>query len=844
LDDLAGEIAALVAQGGSPEELQRRVAELLAAHGLASTHHRGSVRVPVDLTRSAATWSELGRDDATTEEISVLTDRYELLGTLGRGGMGTVRRARDVQLNRVVALKSIHPNPDPLARTRFLAEAQVTAQLQHPNIVPAYDVGQLPNGSLYYTMKLVAGRTLAAMILMLHVRQRGTDSHAGVTMHQLLRVFHRTTEAMAYAHARGVVHRDLKPSNIMVGDFGETLVVDWGLAKVLGDAPETQAVRTTRSTDDSMNTQVGTVTGTPAYLAPELTTGEVHRVTLASDVYSLGAILYEILCGQPPYSGSNKHQVLARAVLGAAPEPDSRTNRQLDTELVALCAASMARDPRRRLRDAGVLSERMGAWLEGTRRRTAALAEVDVADALEARARSLADDAAGNERQAAEILDRTHSHEPVERKRPGWRHQDEAAKLRRQIRVVTQERLQHLTQALNLVADLPEAHHRLGDIYRKRHAEAEAARDHALAAELEVLLRAHDTGVHAAYLARSATLSLQTDPQGGEALLFDLVEEDRRLVPRFHRSLGPTPLVEVPIESGSQLLLLRFPGRPDVRYPLCPRREEHWDGRAPNGHTVPIVLPGELREGALYVPAGETTLGGDTDALGAGVRRRVWVDAFHIQQHPVTNEQYLAFLNDLVLRGGDPSRWEPRQPGSAGSLGAPVYGRDIDGRYGLQPDVDGDLWQPRYPVLLVTVACARRYARWLSDRSGLAWRLPTSAEWEKAARGVDGRHFPWGDFLDPNWCCHRSSHQERPLPATVDDYPGDVSIYGVRGMAGNAIELCDDAYDEATANNPEAPRVGKGTGWHMTARAARCAARHLIGDGYRSQAVGFRLVHS
>ena len=239
--------------------------------------------------------------------------RYQDIGLLGIGGMGEVRLVQDRQLGRAIAMKIIKRELSSSATTqaRFIAEAQATAQLQHPGIVPVHELGTLPDGRHYFTMTRVRGRTLAEVIS--GVQAVSTEGSweitpAGWTFRRLIDVFHRVCESVAYAHDCGVIHRDLKPENIMLGSHGEVLVLDWGLAKVRGqrdiaaeqgdfdlddsNASTPQRVVTQRSSDDSQATRMGVVTGTPAYMAPEQASGEIDLIDERSDVYALGAMLY------------------------------------------------------------------------------------------------------------------------------------------------------------------------------------------------------------------------------------------------------------------------------------------------------------------------------------------------------------------------------------------------------------------------------------------------------------------------------------------------------------------------------------------------------------------------
>ena len=234
--------------------------------------------------------------------------RYQLQGEIARGGMGAILKGRDVDLGRDLAIKvlleSHQGNPEVVSR--FIEEAQIGGQLQHPGIVPVYELGTFPEPDRrpYFAMKLVKGRTLAALL-----HERTDPAH---DLPRFLSIFEQVCQTMAYAHARGVIHRDLKPSNVMVGSFGEVQVMDWGLAKVLprgGIADEAGAqpvqetvIMTVRSgsAGSGSESQAGSVLGTPAYMAPEQARGEVERIDERADVFGLGAILCEILTGRPP----------------------------------------------------------------------------------------------------------------------------------------------------------------------------------------------------------------------------------------------------------------------------------------------------------------------------------------------------------------------------------------------------------------------------------------------------------------------------------------------------------------------------------------------------------------
>ena len=258
-------------------------------------------------------------------------DAYEIGDVLGHGGMGRIRMVRDRRLGRIVAMKELL-FLTPALTARFVREARVAAALQHPNIIPVYDVGCFPDGTPFYTMRLVNGCTL-------HQALSRVDKLAD-RMALLPRVI-AAAEAIAFAHANGVVHRDLTPANILVGDFGETVVIDWGLAKDLRPDGDRVAPKFQTGTTQMVLTARGDVIGSPAYMPLEQATGGDTDARV--DVYAIGAILYHLLTGSAPYVGRSHEAILAQ-VRDAEPEPVRRRAKRAPAALAAIVAKAMARD--------------------------------------------------------------------------------------------------------------------------------------------------------------------------------------------------------------------------------------------------------------------------------------------------------------------------------------------------------------------------------------------------------------------------------------------------------------------------------------------------------------------
>ncbi len=276
--------------------------------------------------------------------------RYRKVRDHAKGGLGVVYVARDAELNREVALKEIQDRhaDNPSSRARFLIEAEITGGLEHPGIVPVYGLGSYDDGRPFYAMRFIRGDSLKESIAAFHADEslKADPGARTLELQKLLRRFLDVCNAIDYAHSRGVLHRDLKPDNVMVGRYGETLVVDWGLAKSVdrpeGDWPE--ASLSPSSASGSAETIPGSIIGTPAYMSPEQAEARFDLLGPASDVYSLGATLYALLTGHPPMRGKSLDEILANVRRGQFPRPRDQA-RWLDPALEAVCLKAMALKP-------------------------------------------------------------------------------------------------------------------------------------------------------------------------------------------------------------------------------------------------------------------------------------------------------------------------------------------------------------------------------------------------------------------------------------------------------------------------------------------------------------------
>jgi len=314
------------------------------------------------------------QDDAfaTTDAPLSSGTRYQILRPHAEGGLGKVFVARDAEFNREVALKEIQPHyaHDQVARARFTVEAEITGRLEHPGIVPVYGLGNYADGRPYYAMRFIRGESLKEAINRYHDSARAkaaTDSERAVQLRQLLGRFIDVCQAVQYAHDRGVLHRDLKPANVMLGKYGETLVVDWGLAKADGKNvepallhEEPQLVPASGSAVEP--TQMGTMVGTLQYMSPEQAIGRVDLVGPATDVFALGATLYHLLTGQAPYQASKREELIA-AVREARFPPPRQIKKCVAPALESICLQALAANPVERYASASELVKDLERWL-------------------------------------------------------------------------------------------------------------------------------------------------------------------------------------------------------------------------------------------------------------------------------------------------------------------------------------------------------------------------------------------------------------------------------------------------------------------------------------------------
>ena len=751
-------------------------------------------------------------------------DRYELLSLLGKGGMGQVWLAHDRVMQREVALKTL---TQPLRESeelqrQLMLEAQITGLLEHPSIVPIYELGNLLQEGPYYAMRVVREQSLE--VILKEMRQ----GQGRYTLSQLAAILRTALLALQYAHDHGVIHRDLKPENLLIGAYGEVFVIDWGVAHV-----DNRKLKHRGLEPVAFPLQPGMLVGTPHYMAPEQARGDNDAIDHRTDVYAMGVVLYELLTLTPLHEADHLLALLFKAAEAPVQAPSDRApDRDIPPVLEEICLKALAKEPADRFQSAQEMARELELYLEGIKdlqRRQRLCAEIiEQAAAYRRHYAHVQEAYARSQDELFAMQRKVQSHAPTHEKEQLWQLEQRCDDLRMEVEQAFGDTILHYGQALQHIPDHREARQALADLYWERFERAEISKDDASAAYFEGLVRQYNDGRYNTLLAGVSTLHVRTQPELAATLR--LYRYERRL-----NRLSPvlqftklSPLLDEKLAHGSYLLTLEAPGYISLRVPLLLRRQQEL--------TLNLALrPTQALPEDMVIITGGEFLSGSIQPLNLARNRKTLKD-FAIMRHPVTCAQYAEFLNDRQAMTVEQAL--THAPRLKVDQHTKIYFDLRDGVFCVPTEDDeGDAWDPQWPICLISYYDACAYARWRSGRDGVPMRLPTALEWEKAARGVDGRLYPWGNRFDASFCNVRESSRGRPMPVAVGTFAHDCSPYGVIDMAGNIAEWTSTWDDEA-----QDTKIIQGAAFALPSFVARLDWTIDAPASFPYSAYGFRLV--
>jgi len=650
--------------------------------------------------------------------------RYEILEELGRGAMGVVYKARDPKIDRLVAIKVIAPGDgaDPAEleqrRDRFQREARAAGRLTHPNIVTIHDVGE-EKGRAYLVMELIEGEPLDHLL----------RARRPLPLDQILSIADQVASALDYAHANSIIHRDIKPANILLTKDGVAKVSDFGIARIVG----------------TETTQTGQISGTPTYMSPEHFSG--LKLDGRSDIFSFGAVLYELVSGEQAFPGETISNVMYR-IINEDPIPLRRLNPDLPPALDVCLRKALAKDRARRYAKAADLARDLRTAI----RKGPLPADSKIAATVKMPSRR-------------EVQPR------VSRGRPLWPWILLGGGILVALVLMLGPRMRARVAPRAIPTPPPVSQPAEDEVARPKAAAEEAARH------------------------KPAEEEAQRRAEAGR-----LAEERRQLEEEKARLAKQQAALEGERKKAAEQAA----------------RRKAIETEAPRISAGAVQRRGEDNAEMVYIPAGTFTMG---DTHGDGLpnekpSHQVSVQAFWIDRAEVTFAQIARIVR---AAGARPKLERLRE----------LRGRD------------------QHPAIHVTWHDASAYCRMVGKR------LPTEAEWEYAARGTDGRRYPWGETWDPDRARVEGSGRGQGA-APVGSHPSGASPFGVLDMAGNVWEWTsslEKPYPYVTTDGREdpsapGPRVIRGGAWKMKPRALRTTSRHSADPATRAPIIGFRCAQS
>jgi serine/threonine protein kinase/formylglycine-generating enzyme required for sulfatase activity len=759
---------------------------------------------------------------------------YSDVALIGEGSYGEVHGARDVLLGREVAIKSLKERfrDNDIIVDRFLKEARGTAQLEHPNIMPVHEMGVGNEFGVYFTMKKIEGEDLKEILVKLQANTAFYEKT--YPLNYLLEIFLAVCNGVAFAHSKGVIHRDLKPANIMVGEYGEVLILDWGLVKQVGteEMSGNQVQLNMDDADAGMMTLDGAISGTPNYMAPEQADGRIKDVDFQSDVYGLGAILYHVLTYHPPFERAQIRQLLENVKNGDFIPPRKRfPERRIPRELEAICLKAMSRHPVTRYRSVEDLAQDVRNYIANfdvraykaprwvrfwkTCKRNPVKSSVTVAAvaalalAFGAQRAMLYGTYSSNMERAAGLhhlgsalideatalydeLQTLYAASELKKKTP------RETQLKRLFDEKRTAAAALYDVEVGLYESIPEPYKRKPAVHqgyirvmgRRVDFNLHCRQYNAARRAFEtVRLRSAQPDVHvsAERTQRLDAIQRRVDGQGRleitgpedvhDVIVWPLVdaEGDPRRLSGDAIKRGKLPMQLDNIKKGSYVLQVTIGTGGMIPYPVF---IDHGEQKQ-----LVLEIPDAVPAGMVYIPAGDFIFGGEDSRFYR--EHRLSLSAFYIRKHEVTVAEYLEFWQNLSV------------PALKSEYMSRIRFREQERRYTDAWDGQGNLLDGlrlEYPVVGIPRKAAEAFCEWKSRQTGAIIRLPTAAEWEKAARGVDGRRYVWGNGYDQDanlalTMTNAKGKDRYPLWAPPGKFSRDISIYGVYDMAGNVREM-------------------------------------------------------
>jgi serine/threonine protein kinase/formylglycine-generating enzyme required for sulfatase activity len=793
----------------------------------------GSDQQPDDSSSGTSTF-ELGK---VKRVLSIKMEKpsmhYKNLTPMGMGSFGEVHCALDTLLGREVAIKSLKSQfrEEEEILDRFLKEARGTAQLEHPNIMPVHEIGATDELGIYFTMKKIEGETLKEVLD--HLDQKTSLYLKKYTRDVLLGIFQSVCNGMAFAHSKGVIHRDLKPANIMIGDYGEVLILDWGLVKKLGikeDASHHVQLHMDEFNEGDQ-TLDGAVSGTPNYMSPEQADGRIKDVGFHSDIYSMGAILYHILAYVPPFEKTQIRQLLENVKIGRFEAPRKRRPAlKIPKELNAICLKAMSLYPLKRYGSIAQLSQDVSKYLGHfevsaykapqivnvwrTCKRNPIKSSVaagilvaltlgfsiqrvmvfgiysasfDQAEQLYVEGDQLVD-------QACAVYDELTA---LQRDTELKVKTDQEVKL--QVELVQLERkvAAKFNVAEVMYKGIPEPYNQRQEVHdgfvnimRQRINFALYRKQYDQAREwlATVRLRIKQPGVKVGpdVMETLALIEQRIDGLGSleitgpenirEVMVWPVFDGEIRKVMGDAVKRGTLPINLPAIKKGSYVLTIKREGGGILPYPIYVNHSED--------KKVELAIPDSIPAGMVYVPGGTFIYGGKESRFYRENRRSL--PGFFINKYEVVFSEYLEFWKGLP-DGAKKKAYTSR-------IRFHTDDRTFVDGWNAEGILTDERLQMNHPVVGITLDAAKAFCEWKSKQVGELIRLPTAEEWEKAARGVDGRKYVWGNgFNLAENLTLTYQHKKADTPVFFRMPPGsfksDLTIYNAYDMAGNVREM-------------------------------------------------------